>query len=427
VGLALLLIFGSFLAPVVYVAGLLGRGRAVDVEIARIKAEGEPVTHTDLDQPVPSAQNAAVLYQKCFDSLPRRSGYRSGRGVLWGFFRPQEDTSDPAYWSQAKAITARYSNVLTMAEKASSLPRCRFPHQPRGYGYMRMSTRVRVLVRLAALQAAIDAREGNSDAAARRVALGFKIADSLREEHNIHGQRERCLCVESATAALARTAATVRLSEKQAREIDAAIRTLDFKNCVRDAMWGERVTGIEMYDSIWRGRQAVEDQGHMGAFKRLGRSVFGRIWLYSDELYYLEQMRRNIDGAYMPYRSFRARHLEKSFRVPKYCLFSALLVQSREEILRLSDGAKVNRDGSRIFLGLLAYRDRFGCYPATLSDLQSKLDWQVPDDAFTGKPFIYRRQGRGFLLYSIGDDLKDTGGAETDRSARGDVVWKLDS
>jgi hypothetical protein len=31
-------------------------------------------------------------------------------------------------------------------------------------------------------------------------------------------------------------------------------------------------------------------------------------------------------------------------------------------------------------------------------------------DVFTGEPFRYRSDGKGYLLYSIGDDMKDDGG-----------------
>jgi hypothetical protein len=35
-------------------------------------------------------------------------------------------------------------------------------------------------------------------------------------------------------------------------------------------------------------------------------------------------------------------------------------------------------------------------------------------DVFTGRPFIYRRTPEGFVLYSVGDNLKDDGGRGRD-------------
>jgi hypothetical protein len=91
-------------------------------------------------------------------------------------------------------------------------------------------------------------------------------------------------------------------------------------------------------------------------------------------------------------------------------------------------------DGSRIALGLAVYKARFHQYPETVAELRSKLGWSVPKDPFSGKGFRYKRRGAGFVLYSIGPNLKDDGGAETRPDRRfgsrlqdedGDIVWKL--
>ncbi|HLJ57486.1 MAG TPA: hypothetical protein VKT77_20780 [Chthonomonadaceae bacterium] len=36
-----------------------------------------------------------------------------------------------------------------------------------------------------------------------------------------------------------------------------------------------------------------------------------------------------------------------------------------------------------------------------------------PHDPFTSQPLHYRRDGQGFVLYSVGQDLKDDGGNDT--------------
>ena len=58
-----------------------------------------------------------------------------------------------------------------------------------------------------------------------------------------------------------------------------------------------------------------------------------------------------------------------------------------------------------------------------------------PDDPFSGKEFVYRRQGAGFRLYSLGPDLKDNKGQpilfgkdrktppESESGWDGDIVW----
>ena len=69
---AVIVIVISLLVPVVYVIRFLGRSASVRDEIARIKAEGAPVSAADLaGKPIPDAENAAIVYEKAFKLLPK--------------------------------------------------------------------------------------------------------------------------------------------------------------------------------------------------------------------------------------------------------------------------------------------------------------------------------------------------------------------
>ena len=48
----------------------------------------------------------------------------------------------------------------------------------------------------------------------------------------------------------------------------------------------------------------------------------------------------------------------------------------------------------------------------------------LPTDPFTGKPFVYRRSGAGFRLYSLGPDQQDDDGVSRDPSRKTyDIGW----
>ncbi len=62
-------------------------------------------------------------------------------------------------------------------------------------------------------------------------------------------------------------------------------------------------------------------------------------------------------------------------------------------------------------LALAAYRARHGHYPEKLDALVPQLLPQVPPDLFApGKTVIYRREGEGYVLYSVGQNGVDDGG-----------------
>jgi len=58
------------------------------------------------------------------------------------------------------------------------------------------------------------------------------------------------------------------------------------------------------------------------------------------------------------------------------------------------------------------------------------VDWKLPTDPFTGKDMVYKQAGDGFILYSVGYDLKDNGGTALQPRGRaepsGDIVWRID-
>lgn len=69
-------------------------------------------------------------------------------------------------------------------------------------------------------------------------------------------------------------------------------------------------------------------------------------------------------------------------------------------------------------LALAAFRHDRGEFPASLDALAPGYLKSVPLDPFTDKPFHYRRDGAGYLLYSVGENGKDDGGRTRWNSAR---------
>lgn len=75
------------------------------------------------------------------------------------------------------------------------------------------------------------------------------------------------------------------------------------------------------------------------------------------------------------------------------------------------------------------YRCRFQSYPTSLQELEEPSERKIPKDPFTDKSFIYKRLRNGYILYSVGCDMKDSGGKTAEQikhlteHERGDIVW----
>ena len=74
-----------------------------------------------------------------------------------------------------------------------------------------------------------------------------------------------------------------------------------------------------------------------------------------------------------------------------------------------------------VSLALAVHKAEHGRWPARLAQLEPRLLKSIPDDPFTDKPLIYKRHGSGYVLYSVGPNVKDDGGAK-DRKKKADDI-----
>jgi len=65
---------------------------------------------------------------------------------------------------------------------------------------------------------------------------------------------------------------------------------------------------------------------------------------------------------------------------------------------------------ARLSAALAVYRAEHGRYPDKLDALAPGLIQAVPGDPFNDKPLTYRLTDKGYILYSVGKDMKDDGG-----------------
>jgi len=67
-------------------------------------------------------------------------------------------------------------------------------------------------------------------------------------------------------------------------------------------------------------------------------------------------------------------------------------------------------------------RDNDGKYPEALDDLLGRFISGIPLDPFSGEPFRYVLEERGYLLYSVGPNGIDEEGRGYSDTPRGDDI-----
>jgi hypothetical protein len=88
----------------------------------------------------------------------------------------------------------------------------------------------------------------------------------------------------------------------------------------------------------------------------------------------------------------------------------ALLTPALNAANQAEERGKVYSDLSQVALALDAYHSDHDNYPDRLADLAPKYLTELPKDRFSDSDLIYRREGNGYLLYSVGPNGKDDDG-----------------
>jgi len=79
-----------------------------------------------------------------------------------------------------------------------------------------------------------------------------------------------------------------------------------------------------------------------------------------------------------------------------------------------------------IIIALEHYKSKKGNYPEELSELEPDFLFPLPKDPFSENPFLYRKEGPRWILYSVGEDLRDDEGKRhiyLSEDGTGDIIF----
>jgi len=413
-----------------------GTNRRLQAELERIKSRGEPISCAELGGPkIPDDLNAAVVYDQAFQMMGNKPTQDDARTVE-NFCATDYTTKDAKQWAEAKGAFSRIGGVIALLEEAADRPQCRFPVDWAAgaaalfphYAHIRGSARI------VGVGAVLKAREGDAAGAARLLELGFGLAESIKDEPMLISVLVHVAVIKIETAALQNVLRYTQFTEAQARGLFDMLGKIDLRRSYVKAMQGERAMGLWCFDTVKKSPagQLGLGQGGFDPMNYLG-SYAWRPLLNMDEGVYLTFMRQQIDQAAMTCLEMKKKGITppSDANLPGYAHLSRMIapVFSRAQLAR--DGTIAEIALGRVTLALQGYKSRFGSYPASLKELRLKLGWKLPEDPFRGSDLKYKRKHAGYVLYSIGGDMKDNGGSAQTASSSGgynaglpgDDVW----
>ncbi len=420
-------------------------GRQVAAELAKIKSRGEPVVAADLaGKPIPDAINGAIIYEQAIKLLPHRPHASVDIASLDNCDLLSEKRKNAATWKNAREALAKYGCALDLVDQALAKPQCRFKAKWQNGNFMirPYSGGIRWLAKLAAIRAIVQARDGDMSGSAKSVSMVLHISYATKDDALFIGISQRAEIIAMAKKALLAAAEYGQFSDADAKILADEFEKIDLAPSFIKAMQGERAVVMTTFSQI-KGRDGTNLMmciaGGSGAWQivpRVYASPIGRAWVYQDQLRSLRFMEKQIKLCGLTYRETRKINLSQMYKEwDRYMGYSTCPIYIRGR--SVVDSAKVNAQGSALLLALQSYKQRVGHYPASLADLKAKVPWNLAtEDPYSGNDFIYKNAAKGFLLYSIGRNLKNEGGWDDYTPAQrkmhprpdkpDDIVWKME-
>jgi len=374
-------------------------GSRLEEKLAALRAEGDPLSLADLARdPIPPEQNAAVFLRRARSDLEAidkeltavytSEGYREGR--------PSE--------SELKTIRSTletYPKVVPLLEHAATCPdydpQVDYTVAPQAFleDHLDRISDPRSVARVLRARVLLLLSEGEREAAIRTCTTIFRLCRHFDQEPMVVGYLVSLACRKRAVEATNLVLRAGPLSKDSRQALEAELALHDGAEAYKHALKTERAYGL---DSL--------------------RTMPGRgFWLVSRALwndatsYYLDMIDRQSAAASLPYPDVTA---TSPVTTPHRIGFRALTDLAEPAIATGRQALERTRAGIRCLrvLNALQARVEQGVAEPSLSDLGLPAD--ATTDPFTGKPLHLKKLPGGWLVYSVGRDLKDDGGDFTD-------------
>jgi hypothetical protein len=276
--------------------------------------------------------------------------------------------------------------------------------------------RLRTAARLLAMEAAIKAHRGDMSGAMEDVRLGFRLRRLTAGGPVLVGTLSAFSMDSITDSALKGVLSTGQPDKK---DIEALLGELDGReemNRLERAYLGETALGLMTFDAVRKDPNRLDLSG--GPIQDRGRAFKAMVdlfWVHTaDEASYLTEMRKLREAAAKPYPACLKTPPPPMMRYPAVAPFAALTYMllpsmSRSQVQAARCDAHLAM--VRTALALSLYRSDTGAYPDKLDALVPRYLPALQTDPFDGKPLRYVPREKGYLLYSVGDDGRDNGGA----------------
>jgi len=412
-----------YLLPLFIVAHLI----ATAITGAQLRSTIEDLTSKGIILPIeelipsvpPGEDNAADLYLAAAKALRLSDDEKE---MLFG---PED--RDAQCYAVARDVVAANGAYYRLLDGAAKLEHSAFPTDWRASPEeitFRHLAEARQAARMFSLRAYLAAQDGRADDALASLRCSLRLSRHIQAEPTIIGTLVSIAIQGITVSALEEILCDAAPSPSAAREFADRLAAIDNTSASIFAVKGELgLFGLPFFERLRSGEISLQEisTGTAGTVEsrkriRLLASLGGwlrRPLLNANERLYLRYTGDHVRAFELPWPDSQQTvdRIDNSLPHARPWSFVAeYITPVLGRAIWSRDRATASLRAAAIALSLKAYYADHGAYPDSLSALEAD-GWTLPADPFGGGPYHYRREGDGFVVWSIGPDVDDDNAA----------------
>jgi hypothetical protein len=414
--------------------------RDLQSERAAARREGLPLSPSQLQAPLPPAsQNAAPLYTRLTAVLKARPLNEQAKKLATRFIRGEKLSPDEVM--EVRRLLAERRDVMDLSHAAARRPSCVFrrdwslgPELP-----LPEFAPMREAVRMLTAESLMLARDGRYRESIANQSLGLQIAEHAGGEPGAISFLVGVACRAIALAGFEQILLQVGPNAEAAEAVRRSLAQHPVGFRMRRALGGEIVMSAILCQEMQR---SVARNGAGALASVLGASAPDlppiperklspreerqvKRLLEACEADWLRRLRRMIALQSKPAHTRLTLYNELAAPYARIWDDPTLLVSAiLFPVIRPADEKGVTvwarGDVAIAAAALLAYKARHGAFPERMEGTLLPL----PLDPFTGRPIGYRREGEGFVVYSVGPRGDFDGGQPNGEQPKGQTFFR---
>ncbi|HEX4142055.1 MAG TPA: hypothetical protein VHY91_00780 [Pirellulales bacterium] len=375
--------------------------------IEALRAAGQPISLAELTrETIPPEKNAATYLRRAkedaeaietqveaaYDAAPKADQDDFDKG------RPT-----PAFVESMRAALAAYPEAIALIEEASNCPdydpQLDFQADTASFldAQLEQMQSCRNILRVCNYRLLVQLDEGRREEALQTCLMMFRLA-RLYDRGPLLVSYVPVFVV--CGLAVRDTNFVLRsgpLPQSDYQALEAELTLFDLPAYLREAFRGERAFGLQMFDQ-W-------SSGVLAATARL------MPWLKNDTCDYLDMMAACMKNVALPYSEWK-RKMGIASPPDKVGVLTGMALEVMEATHDSMVRAEAQIRALQVLTALLEREQAGGAGVPALADLGLPAD--VTTDPFNGEPLKLKKLPAGWLVYSVGLNLKDDCGDLTD-------------